>query len=150
MHCQLRAASDFENSGQSRGCGARGWPFSFCRCWLRTAGMATQRTDHNPRNRKMKNALLNALAWLTGASKTLLAFVLPILRDSTATLLTSLLPIALEVVASLADSPKSGEEKRVAAVDQIKAAAISAGIQASARAVNLAIELAVQKLEEGK
>lgn len=95
----------------------------------------------------MKSALLNALAWLTGASRTLLAFLLPILADSTARLLTSLLPIALEVVASLADTDKTGEEKRRLAADEIKAAAISAGIQASGRVVNLAIELALQKLE---
>jgi len=97
----------------------------------------------------MKTALLNALAWLTGASKTLLAFVLPILRDSTAQLLSALLPIALDVVASLAASPKSGAEKRAMAVDAIRAAAVQAGIQTSARMVNLAIELALQKLEEG-
>ncbi len=109
--------------------------------------MATQRTAHNPRNRKMKNALLNALAWLTGASKTLLAFVLPILRDSTATLLSSLLPIAMEVVSSLADSQKTGDQKRSAAVEQIKAAAIQTGIIATASAINLAVELAVAKLK---
>jgi len=96
----------------------------------------------------MKKTLLNALAWLTGASRTVLAFILPILADSTARLLTALLPIALEVVASLADSDKSGEEKRAEAVDRIRAAAISAGIQASASAVNLALELAVAKLKE--
>ena len=98
----------------------------------------------------MKKTLLNALAWLTGASKTLISFLLPILASGTASLLTALLPIALEVVAGLADSGKTGAEKRAKAVDEIKAAALQAGIDASARAVNLAIELALQKLEEAK
>jgi hypothetical protein len=98
----------------------------------------------------MKKALLNTLAWLTGASKTLLAFLLPILADGTSQLLTALLPIALEVVSGLADTDKTGSEKRAHAADEIKAAAISAGLNASTRAVNLAIELALQKLEEGK
>ena len=98
----------------------------------------------------MKNALLNTLAWLTGASKTVIAFLLPILATGTAQLLTALLPIALEVVAGLADSDKTGAEKRAKAADEIKAAAIQAGIAASTRAVNLAIELALQKLEEAK
>lgn len=98
----------------------------------------------------MKNALLNTLAWLTGASKVVIAFLLPILATGTAQLLTALLPIALEVVAGLADSDKTGAEKRAHAADEIKAAALQAGIAASARAVNLAIELALQKLEEAK
>lgn len=98
----------------------------------------------------MKKALLNALAWLTGASKTVLSFILPILRDSTSQLLSALLPIALDVVESLASSDKSGEEKRKQAADQIKAIAIQTGIAATSRAVNLAIELAVEKMEESK
>ena len=54
--------------------------------------------------------------------------------------------IALDVVTSLADSPKTGAEKRAAAVDAIKAQAIQTGIAATTSAVNLAVELAVQKL----
>jgi hypothetical protein len=96
----------------------------------------------------MKKTLLNALAWLTGASKTLIAFLLPILATGTAELLAALLPIALDVVTSLADSPKTGAEKRAAAVDEIKAQALQAGIKATASAVNLAVELAVAKLNE--
>jgi len=98
----------------------------------------------------MKKALLNTLAWLTGASKTVLSFILPILADSTARLLANLLPIALDVVASLAESNKSGSEKRAIAVDQIRTLAISEGIAVTARAVNLSIELALAKLEEAK
>jgi len=96
----------------------------------------------------MKKTLLNALAWLTGASKTLISFLLPILATGTAELLAALLPIALDVVTSLADSGKTGAEKRAAAVDAIKAQALQAGIKATASAVNIAVELAVQKLNE--
>ena len=96
----------------------------------------------------MKKTLLNALAWLTGASKTLISFLLPILATGTAELLAALLPIALDVVTSLADSGKTGAEKRAAAVDAIMAQALQAGIKATASAVNIAVELAVQKLNE--
>ena len=96
----------------------------------------------------MKTTLLNALAWLTGASKTVLSFLLPILATGTASLLTNLLPIAIDVVRGLADSSKSGSEKRAAAFADIKAEAVAAGITASASAINLAIELAVAKLND--
>ena len=98
----------------------------------------------------MKKTLLNAIAWITGASKIVVAFLLPILRDSTSQLLSVLLPIALDAVSSMATSNASGDEKRKAAADQIKAAAIQAGVQATSRAVNLAIELALEKLQEAK
>lgn len=97
----------------------------------------------------MKTALINALAWLTGASRAVLSLFLPILVGSLSALLTELAPIALEVVTSLADSGKSGEEKRAAAVARIKAEAMEAGIAASVSAINLAVELAVAKLKEG-
>lgn len=95
----------------------------------------------------MKNTLLKILIRLTGASKQLLELILPILRDSAAQLLASLAPIAIEVVKSLADSPHSGAQKREAALAEIQTRAVSAGIKASASAVNLAIELAVQNLK---
>ena len=95
----------------------------------------------------MKNTLLKILIRLTGASRQLLELILPILRDSAAQLLASLAPIALEVVKSLADSPHSGAQKREAALREIQTRAVNAGIKASASAVNLAIELAVQNLK---
>lgn len=99
----------------------------------------------------MKTALLNTLAWLTGASRTLIGFLLPILADSTARLLTALLPIALEAVSGLADcTSRTGAEKRAHAADQIKAACVAAGIQATSQAVNLSIELALAKLQEAR
>jgi hypothetical protein len=95
----------------------------------------------------MKNTLIKILIRLTGASKQLLELILPILRDSAAQLLANLAPIAIEVVKSLADSPHSGAQKREAALREIQTRAVNAGISASASAVNLAIELAVQNLK---
>ena len=98
----------------------------------------------------MKILLLKILGWLSGSTKVVFSFLLPILEDQTAKLLAALLPIAMDVVTSLADSGKTGAEKRAAAVDAIKAQAIHAGVDATASAVNLAVELAVQKLSAAK
>lgn len=96
----------------------------------------------------MKTLLLKTLSLLTGASKSVLEFIIPILKDSTANILKALLPIAIEVVSSLRDSPSSGDEKRKIAVDQIKKAAFKEGVDASSRAINLAIELALAKISK--
>lgn len=96
----------------------------------------------------MKSIVVKALAFLTGASKSVLNFILPILRDSTSRLLADILPIALEIVASLVDSNKSSEEKRRAAFVRIETAAKSRGIEAANSVINLAIELAVQKIKD--
>jgi len=94
----------------------------------------------------MTTLLIKILGWLSGSTKVVFQFLLPILEDNSAKLLAALLPIALDVVTSLADSSKTGEQKRAAAVDAIKAQAIQTGINATTSAVNLAVELVVQKL----
>jgi hypothetical protein len=96
----------------------------------------------------MKTLLLKTLSLLTGASKSVLEFIIPILKDSTANILKALLPIAVEVVSSLRDSSASGDEKRKIAVEQIKQTAIKEGVDASSRAINLAIELALAKISK--
>jgi hypothetical protein len=96
----------------------------------------------------MKTLLLKTLSLLTGASKSVLEFIIPILKDSTANILKALLPIAVEVVSSLRDSSASGDEKRKIAVDQIKQTALKEGVDASSRAINLAIELALAKISK--
>jgi hypothetical protein len=96
----------------------------------------------------MKTLLLKTLSLLTGASKSVLEFIIPILKDSTANILKALLPIAVEVVSSLADSSASGDEKRKIAGEKIKQAAIKEGVDASSRAVNLAIELALANISK--
>lgn len=94
----------------------------------------------------MKTLLIKTLSLLTGASKSVLEFIIPILKDSTANILKALLPIAVDVVSSLRDSSKSGDEKRKIAADQIKQIAFNEGVDASTRAVNLAIELALSRI----
>ena len=96
----------------------------------------------------MKTLLIKAISAITGASKSVIEFIIPILRDSAASLLKELLTIALEVVSSLLTSDKSGDEKRKIAIDKIKATATREGINASNRAVNLAVELALAKLTD--
>ena len=96
----------------------------------------------------MKSIVVKALALLTGASKSVLNFILPILKDSTSKLLSDLLPIAMEVVISYANSNKTSDEKRKAAFSRIETAAKARGIEAANSIINLAIELAVQKSKE--
>ena len=91
--------------------------------------------------------ILRIIASLTGASRPLVEFILPILRDSANHILSEVAPIALDVVKSLADSPHGGAQKREAAARQIQTIAASEGIKASTNIVNLAIELAVQNLK---
>ena len=100
----------------------------------------------------MRKLLLQSLSWLTGASRAVLEFLLPILADSASRLLADLLPIALEVVESLDDEKGTGREKRDWAVAQVRTAARRGGIAAGASAINLAVEMAVARLraEGGK
>lgn len=89
------------------------------------------------------------LAWFTGASKTVLEFISPILQKSVADLLAKILPIALDIVSSLAsDSSKSGAEKRNEAFSKIKDITVKQGIDAGNQTINLAIELALAKLTD--
>lgn len=96
----------------------------------------------------MKSIIVKTLSLLTGASKSVLEFIIPILKNSTANAIKDILPIALEVVLSLRDSSKTGDQKRRLAINQIKKTAFSNGIEASSSAVNLAIELALSRIEE--
>ena len=102
---------------------------------------------HNDK-RQMKSLLIKAISAITGASKSVIEFIIPILRESATSLLKELLPIALDVVSSLLTSDKSGDEKRKIAVGKIKDAAVKEGINASNRTINLAIELALAKLTD--
>ena len=98
----------------------------------------------------MKQVLLNALVWFGGISRAFAEFIAPLLAESLSRLLTQLAPIALDVVSSLADSRLPGEEKRKVAQKQIKSLAVAEGIAVTGRAVNMAIELALEKLEGQK
>jgi hypothetical protein len=95
----------------------------------------------------MKSIVVKALAFLTGASRSVLEFIIPILRDQTARLLADILPLALEVVSSLLTSNKTNEEKRNAAFQRITTLAKERGIEAANSTINLAIELAVTRIK---
>jgi hypothetical protein len=97
----------------------------------------------------MKSIVVKALSYLTGASRSVLEFILPILRDQTSKLLADILPIAMEIVASLLVSNKTNDQKRHAAFARIQTIAKDRGIQAANSTINLAIELAVQKIKQG-
>lgn len=85
---------------------------------------------------------------LFGIGRTLWEFFLPLLAKATATALEELLPVALDIVADLASSDRPGEEKRGIAVSRLQDAAMASGVKASASVLNLAVEMAVQKLKE--
>jgi hypothetical protein len=87
------------------------------------------------------------LAKLVGISTSLLNFYLPILKQLFTTGMAALLPIALEIVRSLADTDKTGSQKREAAVRKLTSAASELGIAASESLVRLTIESAVQSLK---
>jgi hypothetical protein len=91
--------------------------------------------------------VVSIIATLTKASKSLIAALLPVLGSDLSALLTKLLPIAEQVVVGLATGTQSGKEKQAAAFSSITSAAENAGIQATAHAVNIAIELAVANLK---
>ena len=94
----------------------------------------------------MHQTLINLIAWLTKASEALVAKLVPILESDLSALLTALLPIAEDVVIGLATSGQSGKDKQAAAFSQITSMATAAGIQATAQAVNIVIELAVANM----
>lgn len=87
------------------------------------------------------------LAKLMGISSSLLNFYLPIFRELVATGLASLIPVALEVVTALANTDKSGAEKRSEAINALRDAAVQRGINASESLLRYTIEAAVQKLK---
>ena len=58
----------------------------------------------------------------------------------------ALLPIALEIVRSLADSDRTGGQKREEAVKALKSRAVAEGISATESLIRWTIESAVQRL----
>lgn len=87
---------------------------------------------------------------LLGIGKSLWEFLLPIIASATSSYLEQMLPVAATIVGNLATSALSGEDKRKEAFSQLQAEAISRGINVSVSTLNLAIEMAVAKLKEGK
>lgn len=86
-------------------------------------------------------------AKLFGWASSVLSFYSPILKQATADGLALLLPFALEIVSTLAESRKSGAQKRDIAVKKLTNQALEAGIEASESLIRFTIESAVQKLK---
>lgn len=77
-------------------------------------------------------------------------FLLSLLRRGVYDTLDQILPIALEVVLQVARDPSlvTDEEKRRAAFESLKRRLAIVGISVSASLINLAIEMAIQRLKE--
>ena len=73
-------------------------------------------------------------------------FYSPILRSLFVSGTSALLPVALEVVRSLADTAKTGEQKRETAVLKLRREATALGITASEALIRFTIESAVQRM----
>ena len=74
-------------------------------------------------------------------------FYAPILKQLIAEGAATLLPLALDIVRELADSSKTGPQKREAAVKKLTQAAVRNGIDASESVIRFTVESAVQKLK---
>ena len=90
------------------------------------------------------------LNYIFGVPAKIWSFYAPLLRELFVDAAASLLPLALDIVRELADSSKSGSQKREAAVKKLTSAALRNGIDASESLIRFTIESAVQrvKLEE--
>ena len=86
-------------------------------------------------------------AKLAGLPALIWNFYAPILKQLIADGVASLLPLALDIVRELADSSKTGSQKREAAVKKLTQAAVRNGIDASESVIRFTVESAVQKLK---
>jgi len=86
-------------------------------------------------------------AKLAGVPALIWNFYAPIIRQLVVENAAALLPLALEIVSGLADTNKTGAQKREAAVKKLSQAAVKNGIYASESLIRFTIESAVQKLK---
>lgn len=90
----------------------------------------------------------NWLATLLGIGRVIWDFLRPIVFGQTAGALEKILPHALGIVENLDDGSDEGEAKRAEAVRLLKRVALTLGVSVGTAVLNLAVELAVQKLRE--
>jgi hypothetical protein len=86
-------------------------------------------------------------ATLLGIPSKIWSFYAPILKELFVDAASSLLPLALDIVRELADTSKTGSQKREAAVKKLTSAAIRNGIDASESLIRFTIESAVQRVK---
>lgn len=87
------------------------------------------------------------LAKLAGIPSIIWNFYAPILKQIIADGASALLPLALDIVRELADSSKTGAQKREVAVKKLTSAALRNGIDASESLIRFTIESAVQRVK---
>lgn len=87
------------------------------------------------------------LATLLGVPSKIWSFYAPILRQLFVDAAASLLPLALDIVRELADTNKTGSQKREAAVKKLTQVAIRNGIDASESLIRFTVESAVQRVK---
>lgn len=92
----------------------------------------------------------NLLAKIMGIGASVWNFYAPILRSLFTSGASALLPVALEIVRSLADTTKSGEQKRENAVIKLRGKAVEMGISASEALIRFTVESAVQRMRAGQ
>lgn len=83
--------------------------------------------------------------YLFGVPAKIWNFYAPILRELFVDAASNLLPLALDIVRELADSTKTGSQKREAAVKKLTSAALRNGIDVSESLIRFTIESAVQR-----
>lgn len=86
------------------------------------------------------------IAKILGVSASVWNFYAPLLRALFVTGASALLPIALEVVRNLAQTDKSGSEKREEAVSILKQAATRQGLSVTESIIRFTVESAVQRM----
>ena len=91
------------------------------------------------------NSMKQLFAKIWGITSSVFNFFLPILKEVASSSVAALLPIALEIVESLADTDKTGAQKREAAVKKLTLTAKKQGISASESLIRFAVESAVQR-----
>ena len=85
--------------------------------------------------------------FLLGVPAKIWNFYAPILKVLVADAVSALLPLALEIVRELADTSKTGAQKREAAVKKLTQSAINKGIDASESIIRFTVESAVQRMK---
>ena len=86
------------------------------------------------------------LAKVLGISSSVWNFYAPLLKALFISGASALLPIALEVVGNLAQTDKSGSEKREEAVGILKQAAVRQGLSVTESIIRFTVESAVQRM----
>ena len=86
------------------------------------------------------------VAKVLGITSLIWNFYGPLLRQLVVSGTGALLPIALDIVRSLADSDRTGGQKREEAVKSLKSRAVAEGISATESLIRWTIESAVQRM----